>query len=272
MAPTTATHQLQFVQEPVLSSASEYAVPEDAEHDAQHAGALAVELYSAEREAASLILGVYRPLELPGLHDALGVVARWHTAAQDVDFERRLLLRALLTALPPSVYTLPHACSTLDDLDLAPIKVQPLIEALTARRRIDLGDAEFRWDEAQGAADLAPLVGPWGGADGGAAPAFGGLSKRQLELAAFETLLQALGPSRTLPMEAELEAAAAAAAAVAEEEEQAALVRAIAARLGISGREHRRMLAALRRAGVPGETAAQRCSLPCRLRALQESR
>ena len=272
MAPTTTTHQLQFVQEPVLSSAREYVVPEEAEHDAQHAGALAVELYSAEREAASLILGVYRPLELPGLHDALGVVARWHTAAQDVDFERRLLLRALLTALPPSVYTLPHACSTLDDLDLAPIKVQPLIEALTARRRIDLGDAEFRWDEAQGAADLAPLVGPWGGADGGAAPAFGGLSKRQLELAAFETLLQALGPSRTLPMEAELEAAAAAAAAVAEEEEQAALVRAIAARLGISGREHRRMLAALRRAGVPGETAAQRCSLPCRLRALQESR
>ena len=269
MAPTTATHQLQFVQEPVLSSASEYAVPEDAEHDAQHAGALAAELYRAEREAASLILGVYRPLELPGLHDALGVVARWHTAAQDVDFERRLLLRALLTALPPSVYTLPHACSTLDDLDLAPIKVQPLIEALTARRRIDLGDAEFRWDEAQGAAGLAPPVGPWGGADGGAAPAFGGLSKRQLELAAFETLLQALGPSRAPPMEAELEAEA---AAEEEEEEQAALVRAIAARLGISGREHRRMLAALRRAGVPGETAAQRCSLPCRLRALQESR
>ena len=39
MAPTTATHQLQFVQEPVLSSAREYdVVPEDAEHDAQHAG------------------------------------------------------------------------------------------------------------------------------------------------------------------------------------------------------------------------------------------
>ena len=115
-----ATHQLQFVQEPVLSSAREYVVPEDAQHGAQHAGVLAAELYGAEREAASLILGVYRPLELPGLHDALGVVARWHTAAQDVEFERLLLLRALLTALPPSVYTLPHACSTLDELDLAP--------------------------------------------------------------------------------------------------------------------------------------------------------
>ena len=120
---TGATHlQLQFVQEPVLSSAREYVVPEDAQHGAQHAGVLAAELYGAEREAASLILGVYRPLELPGLHDALGVVARWHTAAQDVEFERLLLLRALLTALPPSVYTLPHACSTLDELDLAPIK------------------------------------------------------------------------------------------------------------------------------------------------------
>ena len=148
--------------------------PEDAEHDAQHAGALAAELYAADREAASLNLGVYRPLELPGLHDALGVVARWHTAAQDVDFERRLLLRALLTALPPSAYSLPPACSTLDDLDLAPIKVQPLIEALTARRRVDLGDPEFRWDESHGAAGLAPpSCGPWGADGGAAAPAFG---------------------------------------------------------------------------------------------------
>ena len=215
MAPSAATRQLQFVQDPVFSSARECGVPEDAEHDAQHAGALAAELYGADREAASLNLGVYRPLELPGLHDALGVVARWHTAAQDVDFERRLLLRALLTALPPSVYSLPPACSTLDDLDLAPIKVQPLIEALTARRRVDLGDAEFRWDESQGAAGLAPPGGPWGADGGAAAPAFGGLSKRQLELAAFETLLQALGASRAPPVEAQLEAAA------AEEEEQA---------------------------------------------------
>ena len=173
MAPIAATRQLQFVQDPVLSSARECGVTDDAEHDAQHAGALAAELYGADREAASLNLGVYRPLELPGLHDALGVVARWHTAAQDVDFERRLLLRALLTALPPSVYSLPPACSTLDDLDLAPIKVQPLIEALTARRRVDLGDAEFRWDESQGAAGLAPPGGPWGADGGAAAPAFG---------------------------------------------------------------------------------------------------
>ena len=95
---TGATHQLQFVQEPVLSSAREYVVPEDAQHGAQHAGVLAAELYGAEREAASLILGVYRPLELPGLHDALGVVARWHTAAQDVEFERLRLWLAFMHA------------------------------------------------------------------------------------------------------------------------------------------------------------------------------
>ena len=67
MAPSAATRQLQFVQDPVLSSARECSVPEDGEHDAQHAGALAAELYGADHEAASLNLGVYRPLELPGL-------------------------------------------------------------------------------------------------------------------------------------------------------------------------------------------------------------
>ena len=190
-----------------------------------------------------------------------GVVVRWQTSVQDVDFERRLLLRALLTALPPSVYTLPQACPTLDDLDLASVKVQPLLEALTVRRRIDLGDTEFCWDGAQAMAGLAPPPGPWGGADGGT-PAFGGLSKQQLELAAFESLLLAFGASRALQVE--LEAAAA-------EEEHAALVRGVAARLGISGRQHRQILAALRRAEEPGETAAQRCSLPYRLRMLRDN-
>ena len=156
----------------------------------EDATVLAAELHLAERDGCDVVPAVYRPLRLPGMHDSLGVVARRHLAAQDVDFERRLLLRALLTALPPGVCKLPPACLTLDDLDLAPVKVQAVLEALTARRRIDLGDPEFRWDLGGQAVALAMGGGPWG-ADEHGSPAFGGMSKRQLELASFEVLLQA---------------------------------------------------------------------------------
>ena len=87
-------------------------------------------------------------------------------------------------------------CLTLDDLDLAPIKVQALLEALTARRRIDLGDAEFRWDLGGHDGSLTTGGGPWDAAEDGSPP-FSGMSKRQLELASFEALLQAsLSPPR----------------------------------------------------------------------------
>ena len=231
--------------------------PPDPDED-ESATDLASKLHATERQASSVIEGVYRPLRLPGLHDALGVAARWHTAAQDIEFERRLLLRALLTALPPSAYSLPLACATIDDLDLAPIKVQAVLEALTARRRVDLADAEFRWDHGHDAgAALAPL-GPWGGAERHGAPPFGGLSKRQLELASFELLLQGLGASRVLQMQADGDA-------------RLPRLRAVAVRLGITGREQRRMLAALRRAEETEEGAARRCALAYRLRALREN-
>lgn len=151
---------------------------------------LASELYMSERGVSNMVPAVYRPLRMPGMHDPLGVVARWHTAAQDIDFERRLLLRALLVALPPGVCKLPQSCLTLDDLDLTPIKVQALLEALTARRRVDLGDAEFRWDLGGHDGSLATGGGPWDAAETGSPP-FSGMSKRQLELASFEALLQA---------------------------------------------------------------------------------
>ncbi|MEC8427621.1 MAG: hypothetical protein VXZ35_04300, partial [Pseudomonadota bacterium] len=105
---------------------------------------------------------------------------------------------------------------------------------------------------------LAAGAGPWGVADGGSPP-FGGLSKRQLELASFEALLQALGASRALDM------------MEGDDKEQVALIKAVATRLGITGRQHRRMMQALRRAEEPGEPAARRCSLTYRLRALQEN-
>ena len=71
-------------------------------------------------------------------YDALGICAHWHSATQDVDFERKLLLRALLTALPAGACVLPDGCSSLDELDLAPIKVQALLDALAQRQVCDL--------------------------------------------------------------------------------------------------------------------------------------
>ena len=56
-----------------------------------------------------------------------------------------------------------------------------------------------------------------------------------------------------------------------DDREQMALIRSVATRLGITGRQHRRMLQALRRAEEPDESAARRCSLTYRLRALQEN-
>ena len=257
--------------------------------DADAGAVLASELYLSERGVSNVVPAVYRPLRMPGMHDPLGVVAQWHAAAQDIDFERRLLLRALLTALPPGVCKLPPSCLTLDDLDLAPIKVQALLEALTARRRIDLGDAEFRWDLGRHDGSLTTGGGPWDAVEDGSPP-FSGMSKRQLELASFEALLQAslsppfalerasqrpqprLAPPSACPVCPQaLGAGRALDMMEGEDKEKTALIKAVATRLGITGRQHRRMLQALRRAEEPGESAARRCSLTYRLRALQEN-
>ena len=50
--------------------------------EAEDAMVLAADLHMSERGDGSVIHGVYKPTRLPGLHDALGVVARWHLAAQ----------------------------------------------------------------------------------------------------------------------------------------------------------------------------------------------
>ena len=65
--------------------------------------------------------------------------------------------------------------------------MQPILEALEGRRRVDLADPAFRWDARQ----AAPTLGAWAAASGAGGPAYGGLSKRQLELASFEALLLA---------------------------------------------------------------------------------
>ena len=141
-------------------------------------------------------------------HDAaLGICAHWHSATQDVDFERKLLLRALLAALPHGACVLPDGCASIDDIDLAPIKVQALLEALGQRQRVDLNSNAFRWDVKQPPPKLA-----WGGdefhnlghdraasgARGGRRrrpkpPPWAGLSKRQLDVASYEAFLLAMG-------------------------------------------------------------------------------
>ena len=83
-------------------------------------------------------------------YGALGICARWHSATQDVDFERKLLLRALLGSCPPGVVVLPPGCTNLDEVDLAPLKVQELLEAVTQRWwSIDLNSSQFRWEAAR---------------------------------------------------------------------------------------------------------------------------
>ena len=42
------------------------------------------------------LLFVFPRAQVNGVDDALGICASWHCVTQDVDFERKLLLRALL--------------------------------------------------------------------------------------------------------------------------------------------------------------------------------
>ena len=94
---------------------------------------------------------------------ALGICAHWHSATQDVDFERKLLLRALLATLPAGTCLLPSGCASIDELDLAPLKVHALLEALAqGRRGLELTTAEFRWDVKQ-----PPPKFVWGGDEPG---------------------------------------------------------------------------------------------------------
>ena len=73
-----------------------------------------------------------------------------------------MLLRALLRAVPPGVCTLPEGCSSLDEIDLASVKVQALLNALDEMRPVDLNDVEFRCgQQVEG-----PLVGPLEGGEG----------------------------------------------------------------------------------------------------------
>ena len=51
--------------------------PPDPDED-ESATDLASKLHATERQASSVIEGVYRPLRLPGLHDALGVAVDAH--------------------------------------------------------------------------------------------------------------------------------------------------------------------------------------------------
>ena len=142
-----------------------------------------------------------------------------------MDFERKLLLRALLSSMPKDTYTLPDGCASIDDLDLAPLKVQALLAALGQRRKIDLDSNEFRWDVKQPPPKLS-----WGGsAEEGALGAslsapLSGLSKRQLRAASFEALLLALGDDA---------------------DHEGAVVKCVSAQLGIGWRQHKRLHEAL---------------------------
>ena len=101
-----------------------------------------------------------------------------------------LALMLILQAMPAVFLKLPDGVASVDDMDLAPLKVQPLLAALTARRAVDLSHAEFRWDAKR------PPPAFSRGEDcklsslrARAMPPYGGLNKRQLELASVEELL-----------------------------------------------------------------------------------
>lgn len=193
-------------------------------------------------------------------YDALGICAHWHSATQDVDFERKLLLRALLASQPPGAIVLPDGCSSLDEVDLAPLKVQDLLDALSQRRVCDLNSNQFRWDVKQPPPKLAWSGDEQHGVSSTNPPPWAGLSKRQLDVASYEALLLAVG------REGDSNAAF--------DVRDAATVRCIAAQLGIGSRQHRRILSALRlptvdAAGGGSSTAAARCGMQQRLMLLQ---
>ena len=149
--------------------------------------------------------------------EALGIAAHWHAATQDVDFERKLLLRALLSSLPSGVLVLPNGCASLDEIDLSPLKVQTLLDALRQRQTCDLSSAAFRWDARQPPPTLAGLT----------HLPFAGLTKRQLDVAAYEALLLSVG------------------AATSARNASSSTVRVVAAQLGIGSRQHRKLESAM---------------------------
>jgi len=204
------------------------------------------------------LTGIFCPREVDTVHDALGIAARWQGVTQDVDYERKLLVRALLQALPPGFVTLPEGCAALDDFDLAPVKVQPLLEALAARRRIDLATPEFRWDVKQ----PPPTFTWWGSKEEGqdhVPPPYGGLSRRQLEIAALEAVLLAFD-----------ETAAASEADQGLVQDRRLALRSLAANLGVGSKQKKALEAALsRREELGGGEACGACGVRRRLRVLQ---
>ena len=180
-------------------------------------------------------------------HASLGICAHWHSATQDINFERKLMLRALLSSIPTDFFILPHGCASLEELDLGPLKVQALLEAIAARRRVDFNSAEFRWDVEQ-----PPLNLWWGSGDRGLSTApWAGLSKRQLDVAAYETLLLVLsdwGSSDSSGGNGSQEAQL-----LTMEDE--AVASCVAAQLGIGSTENERLRRSLRRGLTAAATA-----------------
>ncbi|KAL1511610.1 hypothetical protein AB1Y20_006404 [Prymnesium parvum] len=197
------------------------------------------------RSSAEGLEGILLPYFSTDPLDELGICALWQASTPDVDYERGLLLRALLEALPHNALVLPPNAATVADVPLAPLRVGAILEAVRERRRVDLTAAEFRWD--------APPPRPrGGGAAAGGRRAWGGMSKAQLELCAYETVLLALD-ERDAPPRAEA----------------AAALRAIGAQLGV-GKEARAVVALpLLRLGQCA-SAVERCGLGRRLAYLLE--
>ena len=191
----------------------------------------------------------------PSNQDALGICAHWHSATQDVDFERKLLLRALLSSLPPQAIVLPSGCASLDEIDLAPLKVQSLLEGLGAGAKVDLNSSQYRWDLKQLPPKLAwsreePTV-RGGGRGGGKSvtPPWAGLSKRQLDVAAFEALLLALGPEAVMGSAGDTAGdsalpASGAAPSSGSQQSLASLARRVAEQLGIGSRQYTQLCTA----------------------------
>ena len=228
--------------------------------DADDATKLAVELHEGSEQDE--VDGVLLPHFTKKPHDALGICAHWQSATQDVDFERKLLLRALLEALPPGAVVLPEGAGSIAELEMAPFKVQAILEAVRARKRVNLNSPAFRWDVKQPPPKLS-----WGemGEDpaAGSSLAWGGMSKRQLEIASFETLLLSLDQRGVA--EADMLAGGGT-------KERAAALRAIAKQLGIGAKIHRKLQEALlheRVAVCP--SPMERCGLKRRLELLRET-
>lgn len=190
----------------------------------------------------SVLLPQHSETQLEGM----GICAHWHSTTQDVDYERSLLLRELLCALPPSALSLPPTASSVLDVEMSALKVQAIVEAVRSRQPIDLNSPDFRWDLKQPPPRLSWIDLPTN--PSGDHLVWGGMSKRQMELTSFEMLLISLDEADGCPP-------------IGDD-----VLRVIARQLGISTREKNKLKTALLDTRVPPcPRRVERCGVRRRL-------